>query len=108
MYTSCHKERPLTSSSCFLHVFNCTLSSSGYSVFFSRTGGHTGAGDRCPCRNERRHVSLGFPLCYSAAKGVKIELLRLELSPNVPESPAYPSLPLSLPIYGKEEGIEIL
>ncbi|XP_042281214.1 igLON family member 5 isoform X2 [Thunnus maccoyii] len=72
-----------------------------------RTGGHTGARNRFTSRDERRHLCLGFPLHYSSAEGVKIEL-QLELSLNVPESPPL-SLPPSLtPPLRKEEGNEIL
>lgn len=113
MYTSCHKQRPLSSrgASSFLCL---TIHISPFSplppfffwclCFPSRTGGHTGARDRFTCRNECRRVCLGFPLCCSSAEGLKIEL-HLELSLNVPQSPVPPPPSLSpTPPFSSTEG----
>uniref|UniRef100_A0A671Y4X2 IgLON family member 5 n=1 Tax=Sparus aurata TaxID=8175 RepID=A0A671Y4X2_SPAAU len=64
-----------------------------------RTGGYTGARDCFTCRNERRRVCLGFPLCISPAEGVDIHL-ESSLSAPLEEKKAPLSHPPP-PLYGK-------
>lgn len=68
-------------------------------ILFSRTGGYTGARDCFTCRNERRRVCLGFPLCISPAEGVDIHL-ESSLSAPLEEKKAPLSHPPP-PLYGK-------